>query len=82
MPRFQITAEGLEKLRVTCPGCSGDALVLALRNREMQSYEVLRRSDDGRQWWFQVTFKPGGGGTGASEDSSVTKVVSVYRIED
>jgi len=80
MSKYQITAEGLEELRVNCPGCSGDALVLALRNREMQGYEVLRRSDDGRQWWFQVTFRPGG--TVASEDSSVTKVVSVYRIED
>lgn len=80
MPRYQITAQGFEELGVNCPGCSGDALVLALRSREMQSYEVLRRSDDGRQWWFQVTFKRGG--TGASEDSHVTKVVSVYRIDD
>jgi len=80
MPNYQITAEGLEVLQVNCPGCSGDALVLALGNREMQSYEVLRRSDDGRQWWFQVTFKRGG--TGASEDSAVIRVVSVCRIDD
>jgi len=30
MPTYQITAEGLADLRVNCPGCSGDALVLAL----------------------------------------------------
>ncbi len=77
MPTYQITAEGLADLQVNCPGCSGDALVLALRHREMQSYQTLRRSDDGRQWWFQVTLKLGG-----AEDSAVIRVVSVCRIDD
>jgi hypothetical protein len=80
MSNFRITGEGLEGLRVTCPGCSGDALVLALIDRDMRSDKVHRRSDDGRNWWFQVTFGPEG--TGANEDRSVTKVFSVYRIED
>ncbi|CAK6691163.1 hypothetical protein BBFGKLBO_00968 [Synechococcus sp. CBW1107] len=80
MPSYRITAEGLEELQVTCSGCSGDALVLALKDQEMRSYKVKRRSDDCRQWWFQVTLGPAG--TGASEDRSVTKEFSVYRIED
>ena len=80
MPDYQITAEGLEVFRVTCPGCTGDALTLALGDRGMQSFKVQRRSVEGRQWWFQVTFKPEM--PGASEDNSVTKVVSVYRIDD
>lgn len=80
MPSYRITAEGLEELRVACPGCSGDALVLALRDQEMRSYKVKRRSDDCRQWWFQVTF--GHAGHEASEDRSVTKEFSVYRIDD
>lgn len=75
MPTYQITAEGLADLQVNCPGCSGDALVLAMGHQEMQSFQTLRRSDDGRQWWFQVTLKPGG-----AEDSAVTRVVSVCRI--
>ena len=80
MPTYQITAEGLADVQVNCPGCSGDALVLAMRHREMQSDQTLRRSDDGRQWWFQVTLKPGG--AGVREDSAVIGVVSVCRIDD
>ena len=76
MPTYQIQAEGLADMQVTCPGCSGEALVLALRHREMQSFQTLRRSDDGRQWWFQVTLKPGG-----AEDSAVIRVVSVCRLD-
>ncbi|MEA5413770.1 hypothetical protein [Synechococcus sp. BA-132 BA5] len=80
MPSYLITAEGLDDLMVACPGCSGDALVLALRDREMQSYKVHRRSDDGRQWWFEVTFVPSG--TGASKASPLTKMFCVCRIDD
>jgi hypothetical protein len=76
MPTYQITAEGLADLQVNCPGCSGDALVLAMGHQEMQSFQTLRRSHDGRQWWFQVTLKPGG-----AEDSAVIRVVSVCRID-
>ena len=43
MPTYQITAEGLADLRVNCPGCSGDALVLALGHWDIQSYQTLRR---------------------------------------
>ncbi len=80
MPSYLISADGLEDLRVACPGCSGDALVLALRDRGMQSHKVHRRSDDGRQWWFQVTLGPSG--IRASEDRPVTKMFRVLRIDD
>ena len=80
MPNYQITAEGLADLRVHCPGCSGDALVLALRHWDIQSYQTLRRSGDGLQWWFQVTLKPAA--AGVRDDSSLIRVVSVCRIDD
>ncbi len=80
MPTYQITAEGLADLQVNCPGCSGDALVLALRHWDIQSYQTLRRSEDGLQWWFQVTLKPAA--AGVRDDSSLTRVVSVCRIDD
>ena len=80
MPNYQITAEGLADLRVNCPGCSGDALVLALRHWDIQSYQTLRRSGDGLQWWFQVTLKPAA--AGVRDDSSLIRVVSVCRIDD
>jgi hypothetical protein len=48
-------------------------------HQEMQSFQTLRRSDDGRQWWFQVTLKPGGAED--SEDSAVIRLVSVCRID-
>ena len=80
MPNYQITAKGLADLRVNCPGCSGDALVLALRHWDIQSYQTLRRSGDGLQWWFQVTLKPAA--AGVRDDSALTRVVSVCRIDD
>lgn len=80
MPNYQITAEGLADLKVNCPGCSGDALVLALRHWDIQSYQTLRRSEDGLQWWFQVTLKPAA--AGVRDDSALTRVVSVCRIDD
>ena len=80
MPNYQITAEGLADLRVNCPGCSGDALVLALRHWDIQSYQTLRRSGDGLQWWFQVTLKPAA--AGVRDDSALIRVVSVCRIDD
>jgi hypothetical protein len=81
MPRYQITAEGLADLRVNCPGCSGDALVLALGHWDIQSYQTLRRSEDGRQWWFQLTLKLAAAEVRAV-DSTVIRVVSVCRIDD
>ena len=80
MPNYQITVEGLADLRVNCPGCSGDALVLALRHWDIQSYQTLRRSGDGLQWWFQVTLKPAA--AGVRDDSALIRVVSVCRIDD
>ena len=79
MPTYQITAEGLADLQVNCPGCSGDALVLAMGHQEMQSFQTLRRSHDGRQWWFQVTLKLAA--AEVREDSAVIRVVSVFRID-
>jgi hypothetical protein len=80
MPRYQVTAEGLEDVWVSCPGCSGDALSLALKDRDLQGFKVHRRSGDGRQWWFDVTFGPGQPGAGG--EGSGTRVVSVSRIDD
>lgn len=80
MPTYQITAEGLADLQVNCPGCSGDALVLAMGHQEMQSFQTLRRSDDGRQWWFQVTLKLAAAEV-REDDSAVIRVVSVCRID-
>jgi len=80
MPRYQITAEGLADLQVNCPGCSGDALLLALKHWDIQSYQTLRRSQDGRQWWFQVTLKLAA--AEVSDDSALIRVVSVCRIDD
>lgn len=80
MPTYQIQAEGLADMQVNCPGCSGEALVLALRHREMQSFQTLRRSDDGRQWWFQVTLKLAAAEV-REDDSAVIRVVSVCRLD-
>jgi hypothetical protein len=41
---------------------------------------VERRSKDGRQWWFQVNFKPGSIDPATTEE--LTRLVSVDLIED
>lgn len=80
MPTYRVAVAGLADVDVHCPGCSGDALSLALRELGLCSFKVDRRSKDGRQWFFQATFK-----AGASEPPDagpVTRLVSVNRIDD
>ena len=60
MPTYRVAAAGLEAMQVNVPGCSGDALSLALGPLGLSDFMVERRSQDGRQWFFQATFKPGG----------------------
>ena len=60
MPTYRVVVAGLEDVQVNVPGCSGDALSLALGPLGLSNFKVDRRSQDGRQWVFQATFKPGG----------------------
>ena len=57
MRRFQIIADGFSSRSVSCDGCSGDALTLALAEAEtpVQQWKVNRRSADNRSWFFDVT---------------------------
>jgi hypothetical protein len=72
MPVYSVEVPGLPPLSVTCAGCSGDALQLALREQG--------RSKDGRQWWFQANFKPGT--IDPATTGGLTRLVSVDLIED
>lgn len=55
MPRYQVTADGFASREVDCPGCSGDALTMALRDETVDQWKVNRRSPDGLDWFFDVT---------------------------
>ena len=80
MPTYCIAAAGLETMQVNVPGCSGDALSQALGPLVLSDFKVERRSQDGRQWFFQATFKPGCLEPQAA--GLVTRLVSVHRILD
>jgi hypothetical protein len=80
MPTYRVVVGGLEDVQVNVPGCSGDALSLALGPLGLSNFKVDRRSQDGRQWVFQATFKPGGVEPPAA--GLVTRLVSVDRIDD
>ena len=80
MPVYCVEVPGLPPLSVSCVGCSGDALQLALREQGLANFRVERRSKDGRQWWFQVNFKPGSIDPATTEE--LTRLVSVDLIED
>jgi hypothetical protein len=80
MPTYCVAASGLVPIRVNVPGCSGDALSFALGPLGLSDFKVERRSPNGRQWFFQATFKPG-----AIEPMAAglaTRMVSVDRIHD
>lgn len=79
MPTYRVAVAGLEDVQVNVPGCSGDALSLALGPLGLSNFKVDRRSQDGRQWVFQATFKPGGVEPPAA--GLVTRLVSVDRID-
>lgn len=57
IPTYRVAVAGLADVHISCPGCSGDALSLALRELGLCSFKVDRRSQNGRQWFFQATFK-------------------------
>ena len=80
MPTYRVAAAGLEAMQVNVPGCSGDALSLALGPLGLSDFMVERRSQDRRQWFFQATFKHGG--IEAPAAGLVTRLVSVDRILD
>ena len=57
MPKYIINAEECDPITLDCPGCSGDALKLALEPKGMHSFRVQKRSPDGLSYWFEVDFK-------------------------
>tara|TARA_B100001939_G_scaffold61900_1_gene50903 strand:- start:164 stop:373 length:210 start_codon:yes stop_codon:yes gene_type:complete len=52
---FQVSASEFPSKTVECSGCSGDALLLALEEEEIDCWKVSRKSPDGRDWFFDVT---------------------------
>ena len=44
MPRYIISAEECDPITLDCPGCSGDALELALETKGMHSFRMQKRS--------------------------------------
>lgn len=80
MPNYRVAVPGLADVSVSCSGCSGDALSLALTELGLSSFTVDRRSRDGRQWFFQATFKAGA--IAPPNSGPTTRLVSVDRIND
>ena len=62
---FQVSAQDFAPKQVECSGCSGDALLLALQDEQIDSWKVNRKSPDGRDWFFDVTI------SGASREFKV-----------
>jgi len=52
---FQVSAQEFDSKQVECSGCSGDALLLALQDEQIDCWTVNRKSPDGRDWFFDVT---------------------------
>jgi uncharacterized protein YqjF (DUF2071 family) len=80
MPVYRLEVPGLTPLTVSCVGCSGDALQLALREHGLVSFRVERRSKDGRNWWFQANFKPDT--IQPADIEGLTKLIQVSCVED
>jgi hypothetical protein len=57
MPKYIISAEEFIQITLDCPGCSADALKLALDPKGMLAFRVQKRSPDGLSYWFEVDFK-------------------------
>ena len=62
---FQVSASEFPSKTVECSGCSGDALLLALKDEQIDGWKVNRKSPDGRDWFFDVTI------SGASREFKV-----------
>jgi hypothetical protein len=56
MPKYIISAEAFEPITLDCPGCSADALKLALEPKGMLAFRVQKRSPNGLSYWFEVDF--------------------------
>lgn len=80
MSIYRVAASGLPEVEISCSGCSGDALTLALAEEGLQSFRVDRRSADGLQWCFQATFKPGA--LQPPDAGTITRMVTVERISN
>jgi len=52
---FQVSAQKFPSKQVECSGCSGDALLLALNEEKIDHWKVIRKSPDGRDWFFDVS---------------------------
>jgi len=57
MPKYIISAEEFIQITLDCPGCSADALKLALDPKGMHAFRVQKRSPDGLSYWFEVDLK-------------------------
>ena len=78
MPKYIISAEGCDPLTLDCPGCSADALKLALEPKGMRAFRVQKRSPDGLSYWFEVDFNSDGHNSKA-ETSCYSQLVCVQK---
>ena len=78
MPKYIISAEGRDPLTLDCPGCSADALKLALEPKGMLTFRVQKRSPDGLSYWFEVDFNSDGHNSN-SEISCYSQLVCVQK---
>jgi len=78
MPKYIISAEGRDPLTLDCPGCSADALKLALEPKGMLTFRVQKRSPDGLSYWFEADFNSDGHNSN-SETSCYSQLVCVQK---
>jgi len=78
MPKYIISAEGCDPQTLDCPGCSADALKLALEPKGMLTFRVQKRSPDGLSYWFEVDFNSDGHNSN-SETSCYSQLVCVQK---
>jgi hypothetical protein len=78
MSKYIISAEGCDPLTLDCPGCSADALKLALEPKGMLAFRVQKRSPDGLSYWFEVDFNSDGHNSNP-ETSCYSQLVCVQK---
>ncbi|WP_341880511.1 hypothetical protein [Synechococcus sp. UW140] len=78
MPKYIISAEGCDPLTLDCPGCSADALKLALDPKGMLAFRVQKRSPDGLSYLFEVDFNSDGHNSNP-ETSCYSQLVCVQK---
>ncbi|WP_295535764.1 hypothetical protein [Synechococcus sp. UW140] len=79
MPKYIISAEAFEPITLDCPGCSGDALKLALEPKGLLAFRVQKRSPNGLSYWFEVDFNKDCHNSN-SETRSYSQLVCVNKI--